>query len=252
MGTTMLEYTTAIESAQATSAELELPTHDPDMHVGPSLTLGHDDSKQHAYSITNGPGVALGPPDAPGGGLRSTLTNSHTRSSSRFRSFHLGAGPTTATAALPTASGGTAPMDPGDSGGGALGLGEDDRFGGADDEDCVDVDFVMHAGFPDLPREVPLTFTLTMYACLSRVPDERPTFEQILTLFDDLGKELSSGKYINSLGEPEVRALLACMYRLLVVALPIVRVFCGCKLSRTGPPQNFQQNYVILHIAYES
>lgn len=63
---------------------------------------------------------------------------------------------------------------------------------------------VMHAGFPDLPRAAPLTFTLTMYACLSRAPEERPTFEQILTLFNDLGEELSSGKYINSLGQPEV------------------------------------------------
>jgi hypothetical protein len=78
-----------------------------------------------------------------------------------------------------------------------------------DDDDYVTVDFVMHAGFPELPVSVPLTFTLTMYACLSRLPEERPTFSQILTLFNDLDEELSTGRYINSVGQLEVRPCLS-------------------------------------------
>lgn len=61
--------------------------------------------------------------------------------------------------------------------------------------------FVRHPAFPYLPATVPLTFTLTMKACLSENPDERPTFGQILTIFDDLVFEVASGSYLNSLGQ---------------------------------------------------
>lgn len=65
--------------------------------------------------------------------------------------------------------------------------------------------FVRHPAFPYLPASVPLTFTLTMKACLSENPDERPTFGQILTIFDDLVFEVASGSYLNSLGQMMVR-----------------------------------------------
>lgn len=201
--TSTLQEGRCIESVQATSAELELPSHDHDMHIGPSLTLGREeDSKQQHFTRMGGAALSGAP------ALRSSLTQTDTRSS-RFRSFHLGAEPTTATAALPAASGKPL-VDTGEDepSGVGLGLEEDDRVDDdADDVHDVDVDFVMHAGFPDLPPAVPLTFTLTMYACLSRTPEERPTFAQIRTLFKDLGEELSGGKYINSLGQPEVRVL---------------------------------------------
>ena len=65
--------------------------------------------------------------------------------------------------------------------------------------------FVRHPAFPYLPATVPLTFTLTMKACLSENPDERPTFGQILTIFDDVVFEVASGSYLNSLGQMMVR-----------------------------------------------
>lgn len=59
-------------------------------------------------------------------------------------------------------------------------------------------------GFPDLPASVPLTFTLTMKACLSELPRERPSFGQILSLFDDVLTEVNEGHYLNSAGRVQV------------------------------------------------
>ena len=39
--------------------------------------------------------------------------------------------------------------------------------------------YTMQPSFPALPTAVPLTYTLTMHACLSTAPEERPTFEQV-------------------------------------------------------------------------
>lgn len=41
------------------------------------------------------------------------------------------------------------------------------------------LEYVVHPAFPELPATVPLTFTLTMHACLSLTPSERPSFEQV-------------------------------------------------------------------------
>lgn len=54
--------------------------------------------------------------------------------------------------------------------------------------------------FPNLPSTVPLTYTLTMQACLSERRSERPTFAQITTILHDLCSEVARGNYINSLG----------------------------------------------------
>jgi hypothetical protein len=62
-----------------------------------------------------------------------------------------------------------------------------------------------HPSFPTLPSTVPLTYTLTMQACLSDAPAERPTFAQITTIFADLCSEVSRGNYINSVGHIQVR-----------------------------------------------
>ena len=37
----------------------------------------------------------------------------------------------------------------------------------------------MHPDFPEVPVGIPLTYTLTMHACLSAAPAERPNFEQV-------------------------------------------------------------------------
>ena len=39
--------------------------------------------------------------------------------------------------------------------------------------------YVINPEFPRLPSSVPLTYTLTMVACLCSNPDERPTFAQV-------------------------------------------------------------------------
>lgn len=67
--------------------------------------------------------------------------------------------------------------------------------------------FVHHPRFPSLPLTVPLTFTLTMKACLSELPNERPTFGQIATIFEDLVFEVDTGTYISSSGQVMVRTV---------------------------------------------
>lgn len=50
---------------------------------------------------------------------------------------------------------------------------------GSDDEDHDLDEYIMNPLFPNLPLGVPLTYTLTMHACLSVVPGERPNFSQV-------------------------------------------------------------------------
>eukprot|EP00892_Ulva_mutabilis_P008546 jgi/Ulvmu1/6063/UM027_0041.1 len=72
------------------------------------------------------------------------------------------------------------------------------RRSSSDDWEC---EYVPHPTFPDVPGVVPLTFTLTMHACLSLKPSERPTFDQVVTLLNDLEDEITTGSYIDSNGE---------------------------------------------------
>lgn len=46
--------------------------------------------------------------------------------------------------------------------------------------------YVINPQFPEMPASVPLTYTLTMHACLSASPEERPTFQQVPTLSTSL------------------------------------------------------------------
>lgn len=73
---------------------------------------------------------------------------------------------------------------------------------------------VQDVEFPHLPASVPLTFTLTMTACLSERPSDRPTFAQICTIFGDLCSEVARGYYINSAGmlQARSRVALSCMH----------------------------------------
>ena len=61
--------------------------------------------------------------------------------------------------------------------------------------------------FPNLPASVPLTYTLTMKACLSERPEERPRFKQVSTLLSDAALEVANGEYVNSDGAATVRYL---------------------------------------------
>lgn len=71
--------------------------------------------------------------------------------------------------------------------------------------EAVEDSFQQHPDFPYLPASVPLTFTLTMKACLSERPEDRPSFGHITVLLQDLLHEVAQGSFINSLGKPEVR-----------------------------------------------
>ena len=68
-----------------------------------------------------------------------------------------------------------------------------------------DGEYMLHPRFPNLPGSVPLTYTLTLEACLSSAPEERPSFAQILTLLEDVQHEVSLGEYINTVGRVQAR-----------------------------------------------
>lgn len=67
------------------------------------------------------------------------------------------------------------------------------------------VRYERHPSYPRLPTSVPLTYTLTMTACLSERPKDRPTFSHLLVILEDLVQEVAGGTYINSDGNPQVR-----------------------------------------------
>eukprot|EP00892_Ulva_mutabilis_P009187 jgi/Ulvmu1/6640/UM003_0278.1 len=71
--------------------------------------------------------------------------------------------------------------------------------------------YARHPGYPHLPASVPLTYTLTMTACLSERPKDRPTFSHILVILEDLVQEVSRGAYINSDGNPQGSAMVQLM-----------------------------------------
>ena len=66
-------------------------------------------------------------------------------------------------------------------------------------------DYIRHPDFPRVPASVPLTYTLTMLACLSERPEDRPTFTHVLTVLLDVVAEVAQGTFINSDG-----AILVC------------------------------------------
>ena len=55
---------------------------------------------------------------------------------------------------------------------------------------------------------MPLTYTLTIKACLSADASERPTYAQLEELLADMRAEVHSGHYISSKGQVTVRAAL--------------------------------------------
>lgn len=67
-----------------------------------------------------------------------------------------------------------------------------------------DMHYERHPAYPSLPTSVPLTYTLTMTACLSERPKDRPTFSHLLVILEDLVQEVARGSYINSDGTPQV------------------------------------------------
>lgn len=59
--------------------------------------------------------------------------------------------------------------------------------------------------FPALPATVPLTYTLTVVACLSARPQDRPSFQQLLTVLEDIETEVARGQYVDSDGCVQAR-----------------------------------------------
>lgn len=100
--------------------------------------------------------------------------------------------------------------------------------------------------FPRLPSVTPLTFTLTMKACLSDTASERPTASQLRTLIADMRHEVAQGSYICTEGCARVRAphtlplLSICKPQDLYITATahefelLCRLFwCGCTASRS-------------------
>ena len=83
-----------------------------------------------------------------------------------------------------------------------------------------------HPSFPRLPASVPLTYTLTTKACLSEQPADRPSFEQLLAILDDLQAEVATGTYLNSRGNVQVRCLSP---------LTTHRHAAACRMPTAGP-----------------
>lgn len=73
------------------------------------------------------------------------------------------------------------------------------------DPDAALGEYDVNPDYPNLAQFVPLTFALTMHACLREHHRERPTFEQIIELLDDVHREVASGEYIDVSGAKRVR-----------------------------------------------
>jgi len=67
--------------------------------------------------------------------------------------------------------------------------------------------YEIHPEFPLLDACVPLTYTLTMKACLSHKYTERPSFAQVLQLLNDVQVEVSKGRYMDGTGSVQVRQM---------------------------------------------
>jgi hypothetical protein len=63
----------------------------------------------------------------------------------------------------------------------------------------------IHPKFPRLHALVPLTYALTMQACLADDPDARPTFGEVLTLLEGVAVDVAAGSYVDSRGHQQVR-----------------------------------------------
>jgi hypothetical protein len=67
--------------------------------------------------------------------------------------------------------------------------------------------YEIHPEFPLLQAGVPLTYTLTMKACLSNKYTERPSFSQVLQLLNDVQIEVAKGRYMDGTGRVQVCVL---------------------------------------------
>ena len=65
-------------------------------------------------------------------------------------------------------------------------------------------EYDVHPDYPVLRPVVPLTYSLTMKACLRQHAMERPTFDQILELLRDVVKEVARGRYLDGDGRLQV------------------------------------------------
>jgi serine/threonine protein kinase len=70
--------------------------------------------------------------------------------------------------------------------------------------------YEIHPEFPLLHAGVPLTYTLTMKACLSPKYTERPSFSQVLQLLKDVHVEVAKGRYMDGTGRVQVRTATGC------------------------------------------
>lgn len=65
--------------------------------------------------------------------------------------------------------------------------------------------FEAHPESDNFSVEVPLTYTLLAKACSSKEPHDRPSFELVQKVLNDLKQEIAQGQYTNSAGQLQVR-----------------------------------------------
>lgn len=82
---------------------------------------------------------------------------------------------------------------------------------GTDDTHFGEYD--INPSYPNLAPYVPLTYALTLHACLRDHHRERPTFAQVIALLEGVQQEVASGEYVDLSGAKRVRLprnLLSC------------------------------------------
>jgi serine/threonine protein kinase len=72
-------------------------------------------------------------------------------------------------------------------------------------------DYDINPGYPNLDPVTPLTYALTLHACLRDHHRERPTFEQVISLLEDVQREVASGQYDDLNGGVRVSAFISCI-----------------------------------------
>ena len=73
-------------------------------------------------------------------------------------------------------------------------------------------DYDINPSYPNLDSVTPLTYALTLHACLRDHYRERPTFEQVIDLLEGVQREVMFGEYTDLGGGLRVRIDQPCRH----------------------------------------
>jgi hypothetical protein len=82
-------------------------------------------------------------------------------------------------------------------------------------------EYDINPSYPNLAPYVPLTYALTLHACLRDHHRERPTFAQVIALLEGVQQEVASGEYVDLSGAKRVCVPLQTAELLHTTTLPI-------------------------------